>query len=143
MKQYIHYGHSKYQPELVNLSSHTVYSKPSKGVWASPVDSDWGWKDWCKAEAWSPSGFDWSKSFTFKLTECANILEIYQEEDIYPYIIEDDSSIFGRIDFDRLYSEFDGIELFLSENCQLRDGFFYTWDCDSIVIWNPNVIKVV
>ena len=47
------------------------------------------------------------------------------------------------IDFDRMSKDYDGLELFiLDDYCNLHDGMFYTWDCDSIVIWNPYVVNV-
>ena len=152
-KTYIHYGHdaSEFDPKLIaNASCCAVLSKPDKGLWASPIDSDWGWKDWCELEEWSCS--DMSKSFIFTLTSTAEILEIHREEDILPYLIrEQDEFLLRRritnpcekLNRELLYKKFDGIELFISENWSMHDGVFCTWDCDSICVWNPEVIELV
>ena len=150
MKEYIHYGHTEFNLDEVQKSVPSIKSKPDKGIWASPVDTDWGWKDWCESEDWSCS--DMSVSFRFILTDSAKILEVHKEEDILDYVITNQDSLQFRrythnltdicdyLDTEKLYSEFDGIELFLSDNYSMHDGIFNSWDCDSIVVWNPDVI---
>ena len=93
-----------------------------------------------------------SVSFRFTLTDSAKILEVHKEEDILDYVITNQDSLQFRrythnltdicdyLDTEKLYSEFDGIELFLSDNYSMHDGIFNSWDCDSIVVWNPDVI---
>ena len=145
-KVYIHYGQTEFDPELATREVNAIWSKPDKGLWGSPVDSDWGWKEWCEAEDWSCN--DLTKSFKFTLEPKASILEIHKEEDILPYLIQDVHSgirfgltnISDKLNKEKLYSEFDGMELFISENWRMHDGFFNTWDCDSIVVWNPDLI---
>jgi len=47
----IHYGAREYNPDLVQpITNANTWCKPYGGLWTSPVDSKWGWKDWCKAE---------------------------------------------------------------------------------------------
>ena len=45
----------------------------------------------------------------------------------------------------RVKSEgYDALELFISDNYYtLHHGVFNTWDCDSIVIWNPEIIIIL
>lgn len=42
-------------------------------------------------------------------------------------------------DFEKLSEEYDVIEVLISEDHRLYH-MFYGWDCDSIVIMNPNII---
>jgi len=147
-KKYIHYGHSKFDPIYVRYEVHPLACKPNMGLWASPVDTDWGWKDWCESEQWSCS--DMNLHFYFTLSDSAKIFEVHSEDDILPYLISTGTPTFTKtsigdgIDFDRIFREgYDGMELFISEDYSMHDGVFNVWDCDSIVVWNPDVIQEV
>ena len=180
MSSYIHYGHNKYNPDIVrktkifvneqgspvffsngeklhpeyvddgrDLNSSGRGDKPRYGLWASPTDADYGWRQWIESEDFRVDEYTQS-SFEFDLSSGARILHIYSEDDIMPFIIKDKefgmffmskTAIGDRIDFDRIAGDYDGLELHLSDNYgELHDSIFYTWDCDSIVIWNPDVI---
>lgn len=137
---YIHYGHlaSEFDPGLVAVRFGAICTKPDKGLWASPVDATWGWKAWCDAEQWSCC--DMSKSFEFTLSPKAKILHILDKSDINPYIVSYEG--FESLDREKLYNDFDGIELHLSQNPRLSNSVFQMWDCDSICVWNPDVINL-
>jgi len=154
---YIHYGHREYHPEFVDLnvkSGCPLRSKPPTGLWASREDAEYGWIDWCRDQAWPEDdeefGFgNFITCFKFKLSDDANILEIHCEDDILPYIISRDewhlnglkTGIGDAIDFETIRRlGYDGLELFLSDDYSMHDGVFNSWDCDSIVIWNLDVI---
>lgn len=150
--EYIHYGDDTFRPEKCTVERGIHPAKPKKGLWASPVISDWGWKDWCESEQWAPRDFDWSKSFTFTLKEEANILYVHSEDDIMDYVIKDEStpdwlrftktSVIDKLDVERLYKDYDGMEVFMSDNWnEFHNGIFNSWDCDSLVVWNPEVIR--
>ena len=50
-KEYIHYGHSEFRPELFReIKNRYAFVKPLGGLWASPVDAKLGWKEWCTDE---------------------------------------------------------------------------------------------
>lgn len=150
MKEYIHYGSDKLCPELI-VPGHSFNPTKPNGLWASPVNSGWGWKEWCESEQWSPENFDWRKHFRFHLAEASKILEIHKEVDILPYLepkFITEKNCFGlktdctdRLNISKLTIEFDGMEVFMSENWEeLHYSIFYSWDCDSLVVWNPDVI---
>lgn len=140
---YVHYGADKYDPELHKKNAAKEWPaglfKPS-GLWASRFLANFGWRDWCESEDYHTDRFD--KSFGFRLKEGTRILEVHKDNDIIPYTIH--KGIIPTLDSlnkSKLMAEFDGIELFYSENsANLRYNHFYTWDCDSICIWNPDVI---
>ena len=154
MKQYIHYGASMLDKSRVSETrkGYILKSKPDKGLWASPVNAEWGWKDWCEAEDFRMDTF--SESFRFRIDKKAKILRVRCEEDILPFVIFDTDETINRfrgmlgckteisdeLDLERLYRMFDGIELFLSNDYSMHNGIFNSWDVDSIVVWNPNVI---
>lgn len=131
---------------------------PSKpiGLWSSREITDYGWKDYCTNEGYE-NKYGLEKSFKFKLKEESKILTINCEDDILPYIINEDeeqhkSYIFKKIDWfecktstidkldrQKLYDEYDALEI--PDICALpRFSMFYMYDCDSICIWNPDII---
>lgn len=146
MKCYVHYGADQYNKDLVEIrKSWTIPAKPDKGLWASPLDADYGWKDWCQGEDFRLETLD--ASFKFVIKDSANILHVHSEKDILPYVIPceyrfciTETSSLDKLDQELLYSKFDGIELHLSDNYSMHNGIFNTWDCDSICVWNPDVI---
>lgn len=152
-KLYIHYGSKKFDKKKVTCekSGFTIPSKPKYGLWASPVDTNWGWREWCAEERFREC--DEEDSFMFSLTENAKILNIFSEDDILPYIIRKEGSSFwtnwmGRplktsiidgIDWGKIISDgYDAVELYNSIG--LHDTVFNSWDCDSIVILNPDIV---
>lgn len=142
---YIHCGSDVFKPELI-VKKFDRWDKPS-GLWASPEDSDWGWREWCEAEDFRGKE-ELSKSFRFKLKSGARVLQIRHLRDVEPFAILNPDFIFlnsRELDLNRIYSEFDAMEVHMSENwCELHDShLFYSWDVDSIAVWNPDVIEVI
>lgn len=150
---YVHYGSDTFNRAQVVISASdwnkVLIGKPN-GLWASPVDAKGGWKDWCEGEEFHLDALD--KHFKFKLKDTARILEVHNIEDIFRYVYEhrfgwelwyNGKSTKVYLDNQALMEDFDGMELYLSENYKLRDQFFSAWDCDSICIWNPDVIEVI
>lgn len=155
-KEYIHYGSLHFSEEKFdecknqkrNLSR---LNKPNFGFWGSPVDTDWGWKDWCKSEYFCLESFD--KSFRFRLKNGSRILKVRMVKDVIKYTYE--RRIYSPsmncyfndgygIKFYEIMRKYDGLELIHGDHYhELHSGPFYTWDCDSIVIWNPGIIEEV
>lgn len=50
--QLIHYGHSDFNIAKFKPIKNDDYGwvKPNGGLWTSPLESNWGWKDWCISE---------------------------------------------------------------------------------------------
>ena len=138
---YIHYGHSFFQPEKMKEKPNLIYTsyKPH-GLWASPVDAEWGWKDWCEETECFLETLD--ESFQFTLKSKANILHIHSWEDAKPFLIKQGTYNYS-LKLKTIYKKYDGMELHISENYgELHDSYpFYLWDVDSICIWNPDIIE--
>ena len=48
---YVHYGSNRFERELFLMPMNRldfVISKPFGGMWASNIESEYGWKDWCE-----------------------------------------------------------------------------------------------
>lgn len=66
--EYIHYGHKHFEVnEFEPIRNRELFPKPFGGFWASPVNAEYGWKDWNEAElsesaSWKTAlNFSWTK----------------------------------------------------------------------------------
>lgn len=148
---FVHYGSDSFDPSH-QYKPYWSKTKPV-GLWASSVKAEYGWKDWCESECFHTDRLE--KSFRFTLKKDAKILQVHKETDILPYVkrnkilAEVVFNPFGSItdssyelDLEHLYSEYDGMELFITEDWNnFHYGMFNLWDCDSICIWNLKKIK--
>jgi hypothetical protein len=119
---------------IVNLGS--GFTKPRGGFWASRTDAEFGWKQWCEAEnePWTPG-----VPFIFTLTNDAKVLSIRSKDDLEKIEKYRDTDKFAlpAIDFEAMAKDYDAMEVDGSALC----WEFYGWDCDSIVIFNADVIE--
>ena len=147
MVEYIHYGHTEFSKELFqSIKNREMFTKPTGGFWASRLNSLYGWKDWCKNNDFGECVED--NSFRFFITESANILTINKADDLKELPkVKQPVPIIGTLrdnylDFEKLLSQgIDGIEVNISSDRNLYMTL-YGWDCDSILIMNPNIICV-
>lgn len=152
-KLYIHYGHRNFSKERVTKmrngpGGNMAINKPDFGLWGSPVDCEFGWKEWCESEDFHTDTLD--RYFVFKVKDGAKIFTVRKNDDIsdylctpYMYTIE---YMFPPkyIDFNKIMKEYDGMELIHEDNySSLHYSYFYSWDVDSIVVLNPDAIEVV
>lgn len=152
VKKYIHYGHTKFEKDMFcPISNRELFTKPNGGLWASPVDAKFGWKDWCNAEKFRKCKK--SNSFTFTLRGNAVVEHIRSVSDLDALPkVKSTYELWCQLDFERLLEiGIDAIELHMSEEVFI-DGLYpmntlyhqlYGWDCDSILIMNPDVVVEV
>lgn len=142
MKKYIHYGHKNFDRNLfVPIANRKDFAKPIGGLWASATDAEYGWKDWCKDSNFCECKEE--NSFKFILSDNARVLKINTISDT-KYLPKADSTLkycmWICLDFEKLKDEYDAIEIDIS-----GDGIYfglYGWDCDSILIMNPDVVII-
>ena len=140
--EYIHYGHSKFDiNQFKQIVNQIEFTKPSGGLWASRINSEYGWKDWCLSNEYSGSTLD--KHFNFSLEKTAKILTISNCNQLEELPKNKDCKIVSNLwvclDFEKLSEQYDAIEVLITEDNQLYYKL-YGWDCDSILIMNPNII---
>jgi hypothetical protein len=135
----IHYGANKYDPTLVKPILN-AWVKPRGGLWTSPVDSEYGWKDWCEGENYGHC--DESNSFRLQLKSDARILKIDSLEDLLKLPMKDFNGLPSKYpDFECLSKKYDAIWLTVDGQNETRHSFpnnLYGWDCESVLILNPN-----
>lgn len=138
MNKYIHYGHDKFNINLFKkIKNRPFLNKPDGGFWASGKHYKYSWKAWCEVENFSLGSFE--KFFEFELKENSNILTIDNLDKAIKFN-NNKYPIFNKwIDFERLSQNYDGIEILISKDPNLY-YYFHGWDCDSILIMNPDII---
>ena len=140
-RKYIHYGHKHFQPELFcPITNLGRWVKPNGGLWGSPVDASFGWKD--RSRGISFVTCDDENSFTFTLAEGARILVIADNDFLkeLPQVEDEHAmSTWCVLDFEKLAEDYDAIELVLSADGRLYRSL-YGWDCDCILVMNPDVV---
>ena len=144
MKYYVHYGDAHYDPSkfrMIRNGAGMAHNKPWGGLWGSPVNSRYGWKQFVEDEGIVPlSKLKEENSFTFALRDGAKVLTIRRGEDCIFPMVEMMSLLDGErymaVDFVKLSTEYDAVEVEIEDVYNRMSG----WDCDSIVILNPAVV---
>lgn len=145
--KFIHYGHRCFDKEkIMPIRNRECFNKPYGGLWASPVDSEYGWKAWCE-----DSGFrecDEKNSFTFSLSPDANIYYIRSVEAANNLpraqskydMPETPFSMIMGVDFESMVR--DGVDAIFYEQsvCPQLYWKLYGWDCDCILVMNLDIV---
>lgn len=139
---YIHYGSKSFDKERFKDPENIPYqNKPSGGFLASPIDAKYGWREWNEESGFTDC--EEQNSFKFVLRKNATVYHIRNRRDYFrlPKLV---SPLVGREercpDFEKIGEEYDAIELHFSEYKNLY-WTVYGWDCDSILILNPDIIE--
>ena len=119
--------------------------QPKGGLWASDVEAEYNWKDWCEEEEFRDCKE--KDSFSFVLSDNAKVLYINSVDDLKLLPKADDKfginfSSWILLDFEKLAETYDAVEVSISSDFDLYYQL-YGWDFDSIVVMNPDVIVEV
>jgi hypothetical protein len=119
------------------------FVKPKGGLWASPINSSFGWREWCESEGFRLRSFD--TSFQFSIS--GNILVIDSEDDLKFFNWDRPYSHVDMLipDFeDLVFTGYDAVHLTVKGEYETRFSVpysLYGWDCESVLIMNLNCIK--
>lgn len=136
----IHYGHRVFSSEAFDSPKNLYFTKPHGGLWASSIDAKFGWKEWC-----DHTGFrncNATNAFHFTIKEDANVLKIDSLEKAKSLPVQQcDLPVPTKFyDFEKMVrGGIDVIDFRLSE-CPDLYWEMLGWDCDSILILNPDVV---
>ena len=113
---------------LAIAMGNTQHSKPLGGLWASPVDSVYGWADWCLSQ-------------DFRLERLA--VGVPLEVSLNRAIVINSRDDLGKLDWIGEYPNWEsmvgrGIDVIYmtSEGLLATKDSLYGWDCESMVIMN-------
>lgn len=140
-----HFGSDKLQP-IAPVKNASYWVKPErKGLYTSPVDSCFSWKDWCIIESFNLSNLE--KSFKLDITvDDLLLIDSYKDLEekmvnthlmriVYPGVCE--------VDFETMSLRYDG--MWLTMNGQKGTRFthpfhLYVWDCETVLLFNEKPI---
>jgi len=146
---FVHYGHDHFEKNRFMIPKNRPgFNKPSGGLWASPEDAPYGWKEWNESEEYAPC--EETNCFRFHLSENARVLVIDSVEKAKKMLksapLSAEMLFLERIgmgyilpDFERLAKDYDAI-LYLQSSDRRLYNAMYGWDCDSILILAPDVV---
>ena len=145
----IHYGNIVFNKDDFKHITNDNWGKPRGGLWTSPVDSEYGWKEWCTDEEFRDCNVE--NSFTLELKDSCKILKIDSKEDLINIIYTYKGNYFNKIylDFETISKYYDAIWLTVKGESETRhcgmfdDGIpcIYGWDCESVLLLNNCCIK--
>ena len=153
---YIHYGSDHYDPEkFMPIKNNPLFVKPEGGIWSSPENAPYGWKEWCEDQDFHTEKLE--KHFRFAFAPHANILQINCRGDLAELPIVEPPMVNGvafptsimpwvLLDFEKLLAEgVDAIQVNMSSDTAINfdDRLYqalYGWDCDSVLVMNKDVI---
>ena len=135
----VHYGNDEFVYEkFANPTGESrIGIKPKCGLWASPVSSKYGWREWCEDNDFG----DLSKSFCFQFHGSLLIINSVEDLENLPWI---EDSILPKIDFTEIVKRYDGMMVTEKGERETRFTFpksLYGWDCESVVIFNRDCIE--
>lgn len=135
----IHFGSTNYQPEKFNpISDRLFWNKPNGGLWTSPVNSKYGWKQWCKDESFCLSNL--TKYFEIEFT--GTILKINSISDMekLPWVELQGKHFVSFQSLCPIKFFYDAIHLTVRGLAVTRHKL-YGWDCETVLVMNPASIK--
>lgn len=144
---YVHYGSMQFDPtKRFPIRNERHWSKPHGGLWASRKNATFGWKNWCIENEFKKCDVANSFEFTMKDEDRVVVINTLAQLRRLPKV-ESGITIWSCIDFEKcLRLGIDAIELcwYGDEYQAVANGDLhfelYRWDCDSIVVLNPNAI---
>lgn len=152
-KIFIHYGSNYFDYTIFKkIRNRDGWVKPYGGFWASSSSYNFSWKNWLEVEEyWNSDDINFGKYkdsfFEFRLNS-DKILTIKTDEEL-DEIMKNYANKEGLIypitkclDFEKLAKDYDAIEVIISNDYRLNRSLM-SWDCDSILIFNPNIIEVI
>ena len=113
--------------------------KPFGGLWASPINSTYSWKDWCRDNDFG----DCSSQFEIECTGNTIIIDSFLDLDNLIW----QKSEFGsnNPDYEKML-EFGIDMIYLTEYGQHETRFsdpgLYGYDCECVLIMNPMCVKI-
>lgn len=161
---YIHYGSNEYIP-FAGVRNVREWQKPEGGLWGCREDDPNGWEAWCRKEQYQLKRL--KKRFCFTLTEDSCVLTLEKEEQLidlpkqkpwepkdlsWMETLEPDqiptqeqldewlSPNWCLLDFEKLAKQYDAIELI---NAGAFRSSLNLWDCNCMLVMNPDVVRVL
>ena len=130
-----------YIPSLFKPIRNREFVKPEGGLWASPIDSDYGWSGWCRSEEWG----DLTTSFTFEFVGNVFVIDSLWDTQQMPWRNPYKALRLEFPDFEQMLQQgIDAIHITVRgerETRFSRTHSLYGRDCESVLVMNPLCIR--
>jgi hypothetical protein len=155
-KLFIHYGEQLTRENFHPIKDRmSIINKPYGGLWSSPIDSKWGWKNWCESEDFRVDTL-WRYTI-FKLKPDTKILIIDSLLDFihvwekYSIPRRNDLITTWVLSFEKIQEDgYKGVYLTESGNSECHRTYFGTcdgdlnaWDCESMILFDLDCIEIL
>lgn len=144
----VHYGKNRFlKSKFIKIKNSPYWVKPDGGLWTSPVDSKWSWKEWCDSEHFRVC--DDKNSFKLKFHNDSKIAIIDSLNDLKNMPFQKPKSIFPEksftylnkyIDFEKLVKiGIDAIwltEKGINQTHLSQPVNLYGWDVETVLVLN-------
>lgn len=141
----IHYGADSYLPELFMpvKDIERCFTKPSGGLWTSPVNCEYGWKQWCESEEFNVKRLTRHVRLRFN----GNLLVIDDESDLDKLTWESPfKHMFYPLWEPLVSAGYDAVHLTERGERKTRlthPRSLYGWDCETVFVMNPASITPI
>jgi hypothetical protein len=149
---YVHYGSTVFNKECFTPAYTRMHDlKPDEGFWASPVNASWSWLDYCQEEHFC--NYNPNRRLEFSLSPNARVFKVRTIEDLAyliqkypaPWVagMDTHTSYISQglparaIDYEAMANDYDGLDYSFTN----LGNILGCWDCDSVVIFNPDVMQ--
>lgn len=140
----IHYGTKEYNSDKFYPIKNISWNKPSGGLWTSPLNSKYGWKQWNEDSQFRKCT-DYIK---LELKPDSKVFVINTMEDLVGHSTREVMDRYCYLDFEKMSKEYDAIWLTL-DGLKNTGGFnnikysTYGWDCESVLILNKDCFNIL
>lgn len=140
--KFIHMGSDHFDKyRFVPIKNDRDWVKPRGGLWSSPENSPYGWESWVNDNNFT---YDLNSWFKFTLKAGAKVLEITSSKQLkdLPKGTTTLPHSWVVLDFEAIAKEYDAMLVLISSDNQLYWDL-YGWDCDTLLVFNPDIIEEV
>lgn len=145
-------GNEFVESKFKKISNRHMFNKPNGGLWSSPVICEYGWRDWSNDNDWG------DLSTNFKFIFHGKVLIIDSLKDLSGLPVQNlechqrrsqrnHGAEFPRnLDFVKINKSYDAIWLTAKGEREARfeRGIdIYGWDCETLLVMNQNVIRLL
>ena len=134
-KTYRHYGAMRFDSEKFSPAKNIEHwIKPHGCLWACDIESN-DWYGYCYENDWENQCEEY---FDFTLAEETRLLELRGMKDFEALAEKYFISESKNLDFEQISMDYDALYVELDHELYWA---LYGWDIDSLLVFNPNVIR--
>jgi hypothetical protein len=150
-ERYITYCRYPFDISKIEVNLRSRINKPTNTLWGSPVDAEYGWRDWCESNEFEWT-FDYPVTWGFKEGTKILTIDIVDVENpdksmLKKYIESRPDWIYEELSFYKIKDDgFSAVQLLdpCVGHCFINDLelMFNSWDCESIAVLDMDTVII-